>query len=109
MGANLMFLAKILKLLRPNSTKKVVGFDNFEGLRDFHTFDGNTAAAAAGKYCGNEAALLAAIELFGMQNWVHLIKGDARTTIPRFAEELPEFMVSYAWIDFDVYEPCKAA
>lgn len=108
-GANLMFLAKVLRLLRPNSTKKVVGFDSFEGLRDFHTFDGADAPAAAGKYRGNESTLQAAIEMFGMQNWVHLIKGDARTTIPRFAEELPEFMVSYAWIDFDVYEPCKAA
>jgi hypothetical protein len=108
-GANLMFLAKILKLLRPNSTKKVVGFDSFQGLHDFHAFDGADASAAEGKYRGNEATLRAAIELFGMQDWVHLIKGDARTTIPRFAEELPEFMVSYAWIDFDVYEPCKAA
>jgi hypothetical protein len=108
-GANIMFMAKVLQILRPNSLKKLYGFDNFSGLSDFHEFDGGGAKSNDGKYKGNEQVLRAAIDLFEMNNWVHLIKGDARTTIPMFAEEFPEFIVSMAWIDFDLYEPCRVA
>lgn len=108
-GANLMFMAKALKLLRPNSPKKVFGFDSFEGLQDIREEDGAAAAAFAGRYRGDEATLRAAIELFGMEDWVHLVKGDALRTIPAFAEEMPHVLLSVAYIDFDLYEPCKAA
>lgn len=108
-GANLLFLAKILKLTRPNSIKSVIGFDSFEGLQSFSAEDGEAESSYRGRYQGNEDTLRKAITLFGMESWVHLVKGDACKTIPAFADSFPHSMVSFAYIDFDLYEPSKAA
>jgi hypothetical protein len=108
-GSNLLLMAKLLRLLQPSTTKLVFGFDNFSGLPNAHELDGKDAAAAAGRYKGNEETLRAAIDLYELQEWVHLIKGDATQTIPAFERAFPEVLVSLAWIDFDLYEPCYAA
>lgn len=107
-GANLIFMAKALQLLQPNSYRHVYGFDSFEGLKTFSRKDGGVKAAK-GKYRGSEIALRTVIEFFGMEDWVHLVKGDALKTIPRFERENPHMMFSLAYIDFDLYRPCKAA
>jgi hypothetical protein len=108
-GANLLFLAKVLSILRPNTIKKILGFDSFEGLKTFAKADGDAANRFAGQYQGNENLLRQAIGLFGMQDWVHLVKGDARETIPAFSQAFPHTMVSFAYVDFDLYEPSRAA
>lgn len=107
-GANLLFMAKVLQLLQPNTYKHVYGFDSFEGLQTFSKEDGN-ASEFSGKYKGNETVLRAMIEFFGMDEWVHLIKGNAIETIPLFEKDFPQHMFSLAYIDFDLYEPCKIA
>jgi len=63
----------------------------------------------AGSYKGNEDVLRAAIKLYELEDWVHLVKGDATQTIPAFEAAFPEAIVSLAWIDFDLYEPTKVA
>jgi hypothetical protein len=108
-GAKLMFMAKLLELYSSNSAKKVFGFDSFEGLRTYSYLDGERSREMEGKYAGNESVLRKSIELFGYDEWVHLVKGDARETIPAFAEAFPHVIVSLAYIDFDLYEPCQSA
>jgi hypothetical protein len=108
-GSNLLFMAKVLKLFQPNTTKLVFGFDNFSGLPDATSIDGKDAACLAGKYEGNEWVLRKAIKLHKLEEWVHLIKGDATKTISSFEKSFPEAMISLAWVDFDLYEPCKSA
>ena len=108
-GSNLLFMSKLLCLLQPNTSKLVFGFDNFSGLPEAHPIDGAVARSLAGKYKGNEEVLRAAINLYNLEEWVHLVKGDATQTIPAFEAFFPEAMVSLAWIDFDLYEPCKVA
>jgi hypothetical protein len=108
-GAKLMFMAKLLQLYNSNSIKKVFGFDSFEGLRTFGSLDGERSREMEGMYTGDEGILRKSIELFGYDEWVHLVKGDARSTIPAFAEAFPYVMVSLAYIDFDLYEPCQSA
>ncbi|MES1976556.1 MAG: TylF/MycF/NovP-related O-methyltransferase [Pseudomonadota bacterium] len=108
-GAKLMFMAKLLQLYSSNSIKKVFGFDSFEGLRTFGALDGEKSRAMEGHYTGNEDVLRKSIQLFGYEEWVHLVKGDARVTIPAFADAFPHVMVSLAYVDFDLYEPCRAA
>ncbi|HER26277.1 MAG TPA: hypothetical protein ENI69_04130 [Rhodospirillales bacterium] len=108
-GSNLLFIAKLLKLMRPNTHKQVIGFDNFAGLPEAHELDGAAAQTSLGRYCGNEEILRAAIDLHGLEGWVHLVKGDADETIPAYEDAAPEAMVSLAWVDFDLYEPCKTA
>jgi hypothetical protein len=108
-GSNLMFLAKVKSLLEPHSPKRIVGFDNFSGLPDSVAIDGDYAAAQIGNYCGNEESLRAAIKLFGYNDLVELVVGDATKTIPQYMEANPDLVLSFAYIDFDLYEPCKIA
>ncbi|MDF2178308.1 class I SAM-dependent methyltransferase [Aliiglaciecola sp. CAU 1673] len=108
-GANLMFMAKTLQLLSPNSTKMVLGFDNFSGLPSGDRKDGEHIKSLQGAYCGDEALLRKAISMFQYDDYVHLIVGDANQTIPQFANDNPEVLISLAYIDFDIYEPVKTA
>ena len=108
-GSNLLFMAKVISLLRPNSNKKVIGFDNFEGLEKFSDQDGKKARDFVGMYKGDMQLLLEVIDLFDMQNWVHLISGDAVDTIPYYEQKNPNELISLAYLDFDLYEPCKVA
>lgn len=108
-GANLIFMAKVLQLLQPNTYKHVYGFDSFEGLQIFSPEDGNNVQEFLGKYKGNYEVLQTMINFFGMDEWVHLIKGNALETIPQFEKDYSHLMFSLAYIDFDLYEPCKAA
>jgi len=107
-GANLMFMAKVLQLLQPNTYKYVYGFDSFEGLQTFTSEDGDTSGCS-GKYKGNEEVLRTIIDFFGMGEWVYIIKGDALETIPQFEKDYQHIMFSLAYIDFDLYEPCRVA
>ncbi len=107
-GANLMSMAKVLQLLQPNTYKHVYGFDSFEGLQTFTSEDGD-ARDSSGKYKGNEEVLRTIIDFFGMDEWVHIIKGDALETIPQFEKDYPHIMFSLVYIDFDLYEPCRVA
>jgi len=107
-GGNLMFMAKVLQLLQPNTYKHIYGFDSFEGLQTFSSEDKETSDQT-GTYKGNEDILRSMIAFFGMDEWVHLVKGNALETIPRFEQDNPHLMFSLAYIDFDLYEPCKAA
>lgn len=108
-GSNLLFLAKVLYLHRPLSVKRVFGFDNFAGLPPSSSEDGDYAKVQEGNYTGHEAQLRAAIELFDLSGRVQLVVGDARETIPKFQADSPERMVSFAFFDFDLYEPTKVA
>lgn len=108
-GNNLMFMAKVLQLLQPNSYKHVYGFDSFDGLQTFSPNDGSNAKEFVDKYKGDYESLRVMINFFGMDEWVHLIKGDALETIPQFEKDNPHLMFSMAYIDFDLYEPCKIA
>ena len=108
-GSNLLFMAKLLRLMQPSTTKLLFGFDNFAGLPPANSLDGAEASAAVGRYKGNEQVLRAAMELYHLQDWVHLVVGDATQSVPAFEAEFPEAMVSLAWVDFDLYEPTRAA
>ena len=104
-GSNLMFLAKMIGLLEPHSPKKVYGFDNFSGLPQGVEKDGAYATLKAGHYCGNETALREAIDLFELTDKVQLVVGDALETIPEFHGHNPQCILSFAYLDFDLYEP----
>ena len=108
-GANLMFMAKTLQLLQPNSHKMLIGFDNFAGLPEATNIDGEYANKQVGNYHGSLEILKAAIDLYELENTIELVIGDACQTIVAFEKKRPEVMISLAYIDFDLYEPCKVA
>lgn len=108
-GSTLMFLAKALYLHRPHTVKKVIGFDNFSGLPEPKPVDGPYAGEVTGKYEGEEKVLRRAIDLFDLSEKVKLVVGDATETIPDYRRKHPEAMISFAFLDFDLYEPTKTA
>ncbi|MGR3278172.1 TylF/MycF/NovP-related O-methyltransferase [Acaryochloris marina NIES-2412] len=108
-GSTTIFISKILRLLCPQSPKKVYVFDNFEGLPVSSDEDGVLAKEFVGKYCGNLARLQDIITVNGFENLIQLQIGDARQTIPQFCDENSHKLVSLAYIDFDLYEPTKLA
>jgi hypothetical protein len=108
-GSNLLFMTKVLKLLQPSTYKLVFGFDNFKGLPNPVVIDGAFAKDCIGKYRGDEKILRHAIKLYELDEWCHLIVGNAVQTIKQFEKTKPEVLVSLAWIDFDIYEPCVVA
>lgn len=108
-GSNLLLMAKILRLLQPNTIKEVYGFDSFKGLRTFSRKDGAKTSAARGMYRGREDILRKCISLYEMDGWVHLVKGEASRTIKAFERENDHFPISLAYLDFDLYAPTRAA
>lgn len=108
-GSNLVYMAKLLELMAPHSSKKVFGFDNFTGLPKPTEVDGKFAEKSTGKYSGDKDKLLACIEAFELDGNVELIIGDATETIPNFVSQNKEFLVSFAYLDFDLYEGTAAA
>ncbi len=109
-GGNLMLMAKLLQMFQPATCKSVFGFDSFEGLQDFSRED---AAAnrpdRVGTYKGNYEELKRWIKVYDLESVVYLVKGNALNTIPAFEKEHPDILFSLAYIDFDLYGPCKEA
>lgn len=108
-GSNLMFLAKLNTLFEPHAPKKIIGFDNFNGLPKSSSLDGNYADTQLGNYRGDAAILSKVISLFQMEKKVTLVVGDARKTIPKFHKDHQETLISFAYLDFDLYEPTMSA
>ncbi len=118
-GFGIMSWAKFSAILEPvNLTRRIYGFDTFEGFPSLAGQD--MAAGSAHVKAGDLAAdsqeelseLISAYDstrFLGHVNKVKLIKGDATQTIPAFVEENPHLLISLLFMDFDLYEPTKVA
>lgn len=105
-GANLMFMAKVVHLIKPNSLIELYGFDSFEGLQKFQDRD-CMAVEFVNSYKGNEEMLREVISLYGFNDYVNLIKGNIEDTLPAFLEDRPELMLSFVYLDTDLYSSTK--
>ncbi len=117
-GFSLMAWAKLSTMLEPeNLTRRIYGFDTFEGFPSVHDMDQSA-------FKSNERGELSSDsydELFqlikeydadrflGHIGKVELIRGDMAKTIPEFIERHQHLMVSLLFIDCDLYEPTKTA
>ena len=117
-GFGLMTWAHLSAVLEPaNLTRRIYGFDTFTGFPAVSSQD--TSPLAAPKVGQLEADTYAELEqligiydndrFLGHIDKVHLIKGDAVDTIPAFEGANPHLVVSLLYLDFDLYEPTKAA
>lgn len=118
-GFGTMAWAKFSAILEPvNLTRRIYGFDTFEGFPGISEKDRSAASAHVKE--GDLAAdvhdeLCQLIEVYdstrylGHINKVNLIKGNAIETIPKFIQENPHIVVSLLYLDFDLYEPTKVA
>lgn len=123
MGGGVFTWAQLSSIYEPvNHTRRVIGFDTFAGFpsvspedrpeeeldTDFHK--------AVGTYCFeheeelHECACIHDLNRpIGHIPKVELVKGDATATIPSYVRENPHLVVALLYLDFDIYEPTKAA
>ena len=116
-GFGMMSWAKLSAMLEPeNLTRRIYGFDSFQGFPKIGEQDANPLAMPEGAlYADSHDELKALIEEYDKDRFlghipkVHLIKGDAAETIPQFMIQHPHLVVSLLFLDFDLYEPTKVA
>lgn len=118
-GFGLMSWAKFSAILEPvNLTRRIYGFDTFEGFPNVSEKD--RSAASQHVKAGDLAAdvhdeLTQLIDIYdstrflGHVKKVNLVRGDATKTIPDFVKANPHLVVSLLFMDFDLYEPTKIA
>ncbi len=117
-GFTLMSWALFSAVLEPNNlTRRVYGFDTFGGFPTVSKRDKNRLRKVKTRELASDSysELLEIIKSYdknrflGHVNKIELIKGEANKTIPRFVRDNPHLIVSLLFLDFDLYEPTKAA
>jgi len=117
-GAGLMSWALFSDMLEPvNLTRRIYGFDTFDGFPATSIEDANPVrTASSGDLKANVYnelnELIKAYDknrFLGHINKVELIKGDSSKTIPSFIESHKHLVISLLFLDFDLYEPTKVA
>ena len=119
-GAGLLAWAKLSSILEPvNHTRRIIGFDTFEGFPDLHENDTATGTSSHFKKGGLKGSeyesVLRAIEIFDLNRplqhipKVELVKGDIIHTAERYIKENPHIVISLLYLDLDLYAPTKKA
>ena len=117
-GFSLMAWAKLSASLEPeNFSRRIYGFDTFEGFPSVHEHDrGDFKATAVGELAADSfdelQQVIAAFDedrFLGHIPKVELVKGDMTRTIPEFVERNRHLVVSLLFLDSDLYEPTKVA
>ncbi len=119
-GGALMWFAQLSATLEPvNLQRRIIGFDTFAGFTPPTDEDRGATPSrelrAGGFFADTYDDLRAAVALYDANRFlghvpkVHLVKGDASETIPRYLVDNPHTVVSLLHLDFDLYEPTVAA
>lgn len=114
-GATLALLQNLRGMYEPyNVSRKIFGFDTFEGFTTIDSKDGSFAKVGDYKslpsYEHTLEEILGIHESFCPISHIkkyELIKGDASRTIDIWLEKNPHVIVSMAIFDMDVYKPTK--
>lgn len=117
-GFGVMAWAKLSAMLEPeNLTRRIYGFDSFQGFPEVGPKDANALAQhqSGGLGADSHDELIELIAQYDQDRFlghvdkVHLVKGDVCQSISGFMEKHPHLMVSLLFLDLDLYEPTKAA
>ncbi|TAG09865.1 MAG: class I SAM-dependent methyltransferase [Verrucomicrobia bacterium] len=121
-GGGLASWLHFSSILEPfNHTRKIIGFDTFDGFPEIHAKDlqGGTSdhlhknAFRINTTIKDEIKGLAALHdsnrPLGHLPKVELIEGDACKTIPQYVDDNPSLLISLLYLDFDIYAPTKVA
>jgi hypothetical protein len=117
-GFGLMSWAKLSAMLEPeNLTRRIYGFDTFEGFPAVRNEDqSDFQTTATGELSSNSYDELLALlreydadRFLGHMPKVELIRGDIAKTVPEFVGKNRHLIVSLLFLDCDLYEPTKAA
>lgn len=112
-GRDLALFQNFRGLYEPyNYTRRIIGFDTFEGFIGMHEKDGNHADCRDFNVAKNyEQYLESILKYHETENPLshikkfELVKGDVSKTLPKYLESNPETIISFAYFDLDLYEP----
>jgi hypothetical protein len=114
-GQNLALFEVLRGIYEPyNYTRKVIGFDTFEGFVGTGAEDGDAELVEEGAYSvtpGYEQYLARLLDYHEKDCPVahikkhELVKGDAGTTIRKYLADNPETIISLAHFNMDIYKP----
>lgn len=115
-GASLFLWAKLSAIFEPvNHTRRIVGFDTFEGFQAFHEKDSGTPFKPGDLRGLSLERMNAAIDVFDLNRplshieKIHLVKGDLAQTAQEYVTANPHLIVAMLNLDVDLYEPTIAA
>lgn len=116
-GANLALFESLRAVYEPyNYTRKVVGFDTFEGYASLTDVDGKSDFVNQGNYdvtddytdhlsqtldCHQNENVMSNVKKY------ELIKGDATQTVSTYLNDNPETLIALAYFDMQLYKPTK--
>lgn len=105
-GANLMFMAKLLRIYDPMGAKTVHCFDSFEGLTEFKAEDA-AATANRGRYAGNLSELKAMAALYRLNDDIVIHQGLIEQTLPEVLKQDQSLSFSFVYCDTDLYSSTR--
>src|SRR3954454_196264 len=114
-GAGLFTWAQLANIYEPvNYNRKVIGFDTFEGFPSVSGADGSDWSEGDLRGEGREELALSVAKLDAERHLAHiplveLVEGDFLETGPDYLQRNPHLLVSLLYLDFDLYEPTRAA
>jgi hypothetical protein len=117
-GFSLMAWANFSAVLEPaNLTRRIYGFDTFEGFPRVASQDANKLMTPEpGQLSSNSFTELTELikvydsnRFLGHVNKVNLIPGDITKTVPDFISKNQHLVVSLLFLDLDLYDSTKVA
>lgn len=114
-GHSLALMANLRGIYEPfNYNRTIVGFDTFTGFPSVHGKDGSDEAVKEGTFAVAQDWDQTLTEILSYHESespiphvrkFELVKGDATKTLDAYLERNPQTIVSFAYFDFDIYEP----
>lgn len=115
-GGSLFTWAKLSGIFEPvNHTRRIVGFDTFEGFVDFHAKDAGTPFKPGELRGLSLERMQAAVDVYDLNRplghipKLELVKGDLAKTAKEYVAANPHMLVALLNLDVDLYEPTMAA
>lgn len=116
-GTNMALFESLRAVYEPyNYTRKIVGFDTFEGYPPPTAQDGRHELVDEGQYniSENYVEVLSQIldyhqseNVMSQVKKYEICKGDAHAELKKYLEDHPETIISLAYFDMQLYEPTR--
>lgn len=116
-GQNLVTLTNLRGIYEPyNYGRKILGFDTFNGFVNVSNLDGSHSIIKDGAFSVTEnyeeylQQLLMLHHKESPLNHIQknfIFKGDAVVQLKEYLQKHPETIISFAYFDFDIYQPTK--
>jgi hypothetical protein len=116
-GRDIAIMDSLRTIYEPyNISRKVVGFDTFEGFPAVHEKDGNHAIIHSGalgtaenyvEFLGRLIELRRRLDPLPNLERFEIVKGEAGAQFEAWLERHPEAIIALAHFDMDIYEPTR--